>query len=190
MLRLALTFTFAFALSAPQARAHDPGLSSATVDFSSHEILVQIAFAPADLAALRTSSSADLAAVAEHSAELLSAGAPLRANTVAAREVGADNVEYILRYPRPAQGPVTFRAPLFARLPLGHRQALTVRDEAGTTVATELLSAAHDRAPLPVPASPARSPSLPTSGAFAVLALVALVVAALTWFPRRLKAAA
>ena len=165
-------------------RAHDPGLSTATADLSSREILVQLAFAPADLAALHATQPGNLAA---RLVELRAAAGPLAAKTVETRTVGADNVEFTLRYPRPAGDGVTFRAPLLARLPFGHRQALTVRDESGATVATELLSVDRDFAPLPALPPPAR-PSR-TRGWLAVGALAVLV---LGWcaFPRRRVTAA
>jgi hypothetical protein len=166
--------------------AHDPGLSAATVDLSTREILVQVSFAPADVAALRGSSPADLA---ERSVELTADSARLQPNSAETRAVGADNVEFTQRFPRPAAGAVTFRSPLLARLPFGHRQALTVRDEAGATVFTEVISADHDFAPLPAKArSAGESPTLTR----AVIAASGLAVVALGWlaWPRRVTAAA
>lgn len=164
----------ALALWPLAAAAHDPGLSSATVDFDSREILVQMAFAPAELRALQ-SPYPDLAA---RSAELRATQTAIQPTSVEVREVGTDNVEFTLRFPRPA-GSAVLHSPLLARLPFGHRQALTLRDPAGATVLTELLSAERDSVVLPALASerrlllePPRSPSLraATVGALAAFA--------------------
>lgn len=127
------------------ARAHDPGLSAATVDLDSRSVLVQMSFAPADL---RSLSPEPLEKIAAASIELNSPSGVVRAGSVEVREAGADYVEFILRFPR-AGSALSFRSALLQRLAFGHRQALTVRDSAGATTLTELLSAAHDSVPLP-----------------------------------------
>ncbi len=168
------------------AGAHDPGLSTATVDFDSREILVQMAFAPADLRALQSPYS-DLAA---RSAELRATQTAIQATSVDVREVGTDNVEFTLRFPRPA-GSAVLHSPLLAGLPLGHRQALTLRDPAGTTVLTELLSAERDSVVLPALASarpfrfePPRSPSVRA----ATVGVLAAFAAGSVWLARRRRA--
>lgn len=156
--------------------AHDPGLSSATVDFSSREILVQVSFAPADLASLKTSTYTDLAS---RSVQLRAQNTSLPPTTVEVREVGASDVEFTLRFPRPT-GAAVLRSPLLAGLPFGHRQALTIRDAAGVPVLTELLSADYDSVSLPgllavanVLPHPPRpgTATVATIGAFAVVSL-------------------
>ncbi len=127
------------------ARAHDPGLSAVTVDLASRSILVQMSFAPADLRAL---SSEPLEKMAAQSIELRSTSAAVRADSVEVREAGGDYVEFTLRFPRTGSA-LTLHSALLRRLAFGHRQALTVRDSAGATTLTELLSAAHDSVALP-----------------------------------------
>lgn len=164
-------------LLAPLAAwAHDPGLSSATVDFSSREILVQVSFAPADLAALKSSTYADLAS---RSVQIRAQNTAVPPTTVEVREVGSADVEFTLRFPRPA-GAAVLRSPLIASLPFGHRQAVTIRDAAGAPVLTELLSADHDAVSLPgLPPTPNIAPESPsqatatvaTIGAFALVSI-------------------
>ena len=168
------------------AEAHDPGMSAATVDVSTREILVQVSFAPADLRALLPLSRDELAA---RSIELRTASRPLRATGIEAREVGADNVEFTLRFSRPADAGVTVRSPLLGQMPYGHRQVLTVRDSEGATVLTEVLSAAGDRAQI---ALGTPSPSPAPRRAVGILAIGATFALMLAWLgrPRRAVRAA
>jgi hypothetical protein len=172
-------FLFALALVPLAAWAHDPGLSSATVDFSSREILVQASFAPADLGALKSPTYADLAT---RSVELRANNLALRPTSVETREVGPSDVEFTLRFPRPA-GAADLRSPLLASMPFGHRQAVTIRDVAGALVRTELLSADHDTVSLPGPAlesiNPPQLSQLATVAAISAFALLAI------WLARR-----
>ena len=147
----------ALALSPLAACAHDPGLSSATVDFGAREIFVQMAFSPADLGTLQPSGYAGIAA---RSVELRAQNVAIKPSSVEVREMGAEDVEFTLRFPRPS-GVALLRAPLLPALPFGHRLAVTFRDAAGVTVLTEVLSAARDSVSLPVVARAADFPSDP-----------------------------
>ena len=167
-------FTLTLLLGPVAAWAHDPGFSTATVDLSSREILVQVSFAPADLTALRSST---LDALAPRCVELRAGTDLLAPKTIEVRTVGADNVEFTLRYPRPRGPAVTLRAPLLEGMPFGHRQALTVRNESGATLTTEILSADHPTAILPS-APDARPAQLARGrGAVAATLLVATLLA-------------
>ena len=172
-------------LLAPLAAwAHDPGLSSATVDFSSREILVQVSFAPADLAALKSSSYTELAS---GSVQLRAQNTALPPTLVEVREVGAADVEFTLRFPRPA-GAVVLRSPLLASLPLGHRQAVTIRDAAGATVLTELLSADYDAVSLPGLPLAVNAPSYPRRQGTATVATIGVFALVSIWLAGRRRA--
>lgn len=165
-------------LLAPLAAwAHDPGLSSGTVDFSSREILVQVSFAPADLAALKSSTYADLAS---RSVQIRAQNTAVPPTTVEVREVGAADVEFTLRFPRP-EGAAVLRSPLIASLPFGHRQALTIRDAVGVPVLTELLSAEHDTVSLPGLPPAAIIPSHPPSQAAVTVATIGAFALVSIW---------
>lgn len=127
--------------------AHDPGLSTITVDLQAREILVQAVYAVADFP---VRSPAARAALAERSVELRRGGQLLAATAVQVRENTDDFVEFSHRFARPA-GLVTLSSPLLAQLPLGHRQMLTLRDESGATTATALLRADQRSYSLPAP---------------------------------------
>jgi hypothetical protein len=163
MIRLLMVVALTASL---KAWGHDPGLSSATVDLSSHDVLVQLVFAPSDLARLPAN-------LAVQSVEMRAGSTILFPKVAETRELGPDNLEFTLRYPRPPGVEVTFRSALLGRLPFGHRQSLIVRNEAGATTATEMLSADHPGIPLPaakklLPSPPTRFTPLLGVGALAI----------------------
>ena len=76
-------------------------------------------------------------------------------------------------FPRPSAGLALFDASYLARLPSDHRATLTVKDETGKTVRSELVNPARPsvEVELPAAASPAPGPSRPTVSFLAFLKL-------------------
>ena len=135
-----ITFRIAFflLLAAPALWAHDPGLSSANITLGREKITLQLLFAHSDLEALADSSAQTFAAervrLETAAGELLPAVDPQKV-------IVGEDTQIQIFYDRIDTPAVWYRAAFFAELPLGHRQVLTVRDEAGTLLLSRLLGA-------------------------------------------------
>lgn len=142
---------------AGRARAHDPGISTATGEVRGDTLAITTGFAPADVQQLVPKelrrdgawNQADfdaareaLNAVAPRLWEIR-AGETLLAPREARVELAAgDNVSFSLVFPLPAGGEkLTLRATKIPELPSGHRQFVIIADERGSTIAKKLLSA-------------------------------------------------
>ena len=124
------------------AFGHDPGLSSANVNLGPQRLEVVLTFNQQDLANLRIPAQ-DLknrAALLQLDGETI---APSRSN---ASNDANNNIEFRLSFPRSSRAgtALTFRSLLLKDLPLGHRQAVTLRGAHGGDLGRVLLSARED----------------------------------------------
>jgi hydrogenase/urease accessory protein HupE len=83
------------------------------------------------------------------------------------------SVVFWVTFPRPGAGPALFDASYLAQLPSDHRATLTVKDETGKTLRTELVNAAKTLVDVDLPgaASPSPGPSRPSVSFLAFLKL-------------------
>jgi hypothetical protein len=125
-------------------QAHDPGLSTATVDLGADRIAIHLGFAISDLASLGISPEDQpaLEALATRAVSWISAEGAEPLKVISIRKADANSVEFLIAAP---DVPGEFHSLLLAELPLGHRQLLTLRDYRGQTQRTKLLSAKADR---------------------------------------------
>lgn len=138
---------FLFLACGLNVQAHDPGLSSAGITLGAKEIVVQLLVAPSDLQALQDSSAE---AIAGFGVEMNAAGTALRPTDLKKTVAGPDTGIRLI-YSRPHASTILYRSPLIAALPHGHRQILTVRDDAGALLLSRLLSAREDRVEIAMP---------------------------------------
>jgi len=130
------------------ASAHDPGLSSVTVKLNESRLEVVATFAGKDIEGLIQSPAAQatkparakLRELARGVLAVASAGRQLEPADIRARCDDQGNVEFGLNFVADTSGPLELRSCLLPRLPLGHRQFLSVTDESGGTVLERLLS--------------------------------------------------
>ena len=164
--RFCLSFYFFLSLTL-QARAHDPGLSSARVTVGSQQIDVLLGFAERDVESILTD---DTNSVDPGSAKAFAAVQPklesvvtnefslywgkqraIPTQTTAHRKDG-QNIEISLRFPRPNLGQVRLVSTLFNRLPLGHREFLSVQSTSGAILGETMLSAKENSLQINLPA--------------------------------------
>jgi hydrogenase/urease accessory protein HupE len=141
----------------PGLRAHDPGLSSIELELRRPGVRARLTLARADAALVAAGSEGGTAAgEAWEVAERRDAGVLARelleveidgAPALGAARVRADagNVELRVDYPGSPSTRLSIRSRVFARLPRGHRQYLSLRDASGRVVADQLLEAGAER---------------------------------------------
>ncbi len=133
------------------ASAHDPGLSSANLDLKSDGLHAVLTFNERDIAGVLNLPAA---ALLQHGAEAkLNAlrdglvvverdGTRLVPDAATVTHDGNNNVEFSYTFRRvAAEAQLLFRSALLPDLAFGHREAFTLRDEAGIEVLHRLLSA-------------------------------------------------
>jgi hydrogenase/urease accessory protein HupE len=153
-------------LFANRAQAHDPGLSSANVTVGSEQVDVLLGFAQKDAesmvgAGINAADTDPLRSFAAIQPKLESVAknefslyyGKLRAipNEVKARSRDAQNIEISLRFQRPNRGQVLLVSALFERLPLGHRQFLSVQTTMGADIGQVMLSAKENSFQIDLP---------------------------------------
>ena len=163
------------------ARAHDPGLSAATVTVADHQLEVALGFARNDAESLlpagateATSLTAErfaaarppLEAVAAQGVNLYLAGQPLRPKETVAQFHDGNNVEIRLRFDRPNGAPLRLVCTLFDWLPLGHRQFASVRAAAGPVLGQAMLSRQNNALEVSLPALAAPAALCPVQPSF------------------------
>ena len=156
----------------PPARAHDPGLSSATVTRSPSSIDVSIAWNEQDAQLVGVGLSPDARLLVPSIWEFSADGAPVPVET--AGVTTGENRDLVLRMRYPAGNARAFeaRSLAFERLSRGHRQFITVNDAGGQLVTSALLSAENRAVTFPGLGSPSPTPGEPaTSGAGAFFLL-------------------
>ena len=136
------------------ASAHDPGLSSVTVKLNGNRLEAVATFARKDIESLIMSPAAQateptrcgLQELARGILAIENAGRRLEPADNRARFDDQGNVEFRLNFVADASGPFELRSCLLPRLPLGHRQFLSVTDQSGATVLERLLGPGAERA--------------------------------------------
>ena len=175
-----ISFFFFLSLTL-QARAHDPGLSSARVTVGGQQIDVLLGFAQKDIESILTDdrNSVDIgtakgfATVQSELESVVTNGFSLywgkqRAipRQATARRKDAQNIEISLRFQTPDLGQVRLLSTLFERLPLGHREFLSVQNTSGAILGEVMLSAKENSLQVDLPAVTASDDDLNRSHPF------------------------
>ena len=156
---------FSFIFLTLDAQAHDPGLSSAQVTVGNQQIDVLLGFAQRDvesiLAAGPDSADTDtskgfagneLESVATNKFSLFWGKQRAIPSQSTARRKDTQNIEISLRFQRPNSGQVRLVSSLFERLPLGHREFLSVQTTSGAILGEAMLSAKENSLQIDLPA--------------------------------------
>jgi hydrogenase/urease accessory protein HupE len=140
----ALAAALLVCFAAAPVSAHDPGLSSLEIRVDRDRIVATLALSAADARTAHCTDAASCIAFASESVTLLSGGTQL---TPVVRYDAADGsgVAVILTFARPAGDALVVMSSVPARLPLGHRQLASVKNESGVELASRMLDARHDR---------------------------------------------
>jgi hydrogenase/urease accessory protein HupE len=165
-LRLCVHFSL-FVLLGFQARAHDPGLSTATVTVENEQIAVLLGFAQKDVESMMASGpnvadieatkgfdamQSGLESVAASEFSLYRGSQRAIPDQITARRKDTQNIEVSLLFQRRNSGEVRVVSTLFERLPLGHRQFLSVQTTTGVNLGQVLLSAKENSLDIQLPA--------------------------------------
>jgi hydrogenase/urease accessory protein HupE len=165
--RLCLS-SFLFIFLTFQAQAHDPGLSTAKVTVGNEQIDVLLGFAQKDVESmLDTSTNAagidtlngfaaiqsELESVAANEFSLYWGKQRAIPNQATVLRKDSQNIEISLHFQRPDVGQVCVVSALFERLPLGHRQFLSVQTTSGADLGQILLSANENSLQIDLPAA-------------------------------------
>lgn len=158
----------AVSLLATEARAHDPGFSTAIVTVGAREIEAVVTYSFKEI-----QGDPALRKTAAFQVEEQLPDAPTH-------EFKGDDENLIYRIvsPRPADGKVTLSAPFLEHLAPGHRQHLLVRDEEKAVLLNQFLQrgrSAADLALAPLPEAASRLHPL------AAIALEILAIATALW---------
>jgi hydrogenase/urease accessory protein HupE len=162
--RVSVSF-FLFLSLTFHAQAHDPGLSSAQVTVGNQQIDVLLGFAQRDvesvLAAGTDSADTDttkgfaaihLESVVTNEFSLYWGKQRAIPSQSTARRKDAQNIEISLRFQRPNSGQLRLVSSLFERLPLGHREFLSVQTASGAILGEAMLSAEENSLQIDLPA--------------------------------------
>src|SRR5271157_5121927 len=146
------------------AQAHDPGLSSAQVTVGNQQIDVLLGFAQRDvesvLAAGKDSADTNttkgfaaiqLESVATKEFRLFWGKQRAIPSQSTARRKDAQNIEISLRFQRPNSGQLRLVSSLFERLPLGHREFLSVQTTSGAILGEAMHSAEENSLQIDLP---------------------------------------
>ncbi len=146
------------------AQAHDPGLSSARVTVGNQQIDVLLGFAQRDvefiLAAVTNSDNTDtskgfaaiqLESVATNEFSLYWGKQRAIPSQSTARRKDTQNIEISLRFQRPNSRQIRLVSSLFERLPLGHREFLSVQTTSGAILGEAMLSAEENSLQIDLP---------------------------------------
>src|ERR1700757_2198850 len=155
--------TLGLTLFPPSARAHDPGLSTATITVGDQQIDVLLGFNQKDAEALLGSQTPNssvehidaidgaLAAIATKEMELYLEGRLTAPSQAIERHSGKQNVEVLLRFERRNATNLRIVSTLIGKLPFGHREFLSVRTDRGATLGEAMLSAQADTFQIALP---------------------------------------
>jgi hydrogenase/urease accessory protein HupE len=148
--------------SPTNAQAHDPGLSSATVTVGHQQIEVLLGFARKDAETLLgfnagadQRNQSELTSVVAAGTKIFYRQEEARPTEVFARWKDDQNLEIFFRYNRNGAARVRFASILFPKLPLGHREFLSIQTTDGLRLGETMLSskAAFFEADLPADAA-------------------------------------
>ena len=163
------------------ARAHDPGLSSANVTVGNKQIDVLLGFAQRDVESMldlgtnhaNTETSkgfaaiqSELEAVAKNGFNVYWGEQRVTPELTTARLKDARNIEISLRFQRPNAGRIRLVATFIERLPLGHREFLSVQSADGTNLGEAMLSAGDNALQIDLPTVMASTASANRSHSF------------------------
>ena len=172
------------------ALAHDPGLSSVEATLDPNRLRVRLTLAAADVGLLLPPEAneddlapshrfrAPLAAVARDAFDVRFDDQPVEPMDVQVEvDREENNVHVDLVFPRPRAQTLRLRSALFASLPRGHRQYLTLRDENGELLKEELLDARNHEiaATLPDFSAPKPKPNSSSAPGFVLLGIEHIV---------------
>lgn len=153
-------FFAALLFGSSMALAHDPGLSSANVNFNGDRISVVLTFNERDIAGVAgvplervreqgVTLPPQVHALLERAVLLELDGAAVKPSASNASAQAENNVEFQFTFPLArTAGELTFRSLLLKDLPFGHRQAFAIRDPNGRELPRSLLSAQENAARL------------------------------------------
>lgn len=139
---------------------HDPGLSSANAEITSHGVTLTLTFNERDLAGLLGNSAEELRAPRSQEKLENTAQRAVRFNvnggSVSPAAVGvhideSNNVEFRYSFPVSASpSEISFDSILLKELSFGHRQAFAARNAAGIEIARQMLSGRESVAMIPL----------------------------------------
>lgn len=158
--------SFVFVSWTFQARAHDPGLSSAKVTVGTEQIDVLLGFAQKDVESMLAPGSnpaspatpngfaaiqSELETVVKNGFNVFWGKQRLIPELTTARLKDAQNIEISLRFQRPSTVQVRLVSTLIERLPLGHREFLSVQTTDGANLGEAMLSAGDNALQIDLP---------------------------------------
>src|SRR5215469_4276281 len=146
-----------FSLVASVAQAHDPGLSASELRIRQGELTARVVFSATDAAQVESG----------HLLEIRANGQTIAPGT-RERLIEASDVRFDFTYSLPAGATLTVRSAAFDQLPSGHRQYLTIRDDANHLVLERIVDAQAGEIEIPRSASRSR----PAFDAFITLGIV------------------
>lgn len=142
---------------APQALAHDPGLSSANLEVEEHAITLLLTFNAREVASLNGGSATDQLETTGRRAVVLQVdGSEQQPTTFTAALDANNNAEFRYSFPR-AGSEISFDSLLLKDLSFGHRQAFAARAANGAEIARRILSGRNSVAVFRVEPAPSRS---------------------------------
>jgi hydrogenase/urease accessory protein HupE len=161
-----------------EANAHDPGLSSLTIQQRANGLEATLTLAVRDAAQLADLDETLTRVEFERGRSQLETAAASQVVIAADGKVAKDksvrshldqnnNVEVRLDYDVTGFSSLEIRSKIIASLPLGHRQYLQVQNSAGETVFESLLSATADRATVRMPDTDTSNSALEAVHSFA-----------------------
>src|SRR5262245_55823690 len=134
-----LTIAAFLVLICSTALAHDPGLSAAEVRILPDRIVAEVSFAPSDLERLKHGGANEV--IAKQLLEIKSENQTVALQNVLIEKRDANSVHFILEFPNPSGAELRLSAAVLDRLPRGHKQFLSVRDQNGHVLSERMLSA-------------------------------------------------
>ncbi len=155
------------------AQAHDPGLSAVSIQLGTTNLTASLTVARGDVEALASvdadhdgrisqpeldAKRALLEVVALDAFEMSVDGHALTPAKAWLELDSNDAIRFQLLFPRPGTGKLNIRSSVISRLPRGHRQYISVRDEAQKVLAEQILDSAHDSLPVQLAEAPAAQP--------------------------------
>jgi hydrogenase/urease accessory protein HupE len=152
-----------------QARAHDPGLSTATITVENEQIAVLLGFAQKDIESMLASGPniadtnaakgfaairSELESIAANEFSLYWSRQRAIPDEITAWRKDTQTIEISLLFQRRNSAALRVVSTLFERLPLGHRQFLSVQTTSGTSLGQVLLSAKENSLDIELPSTP------------------------------------
>src|SRR6266704_1373417 len=159
LIRLGIVFLALSCLGTPFARAHDPGLSTATMQLETNKLQAVLVFSLLDAAQIvemdkdhdgqiskteLAGAAAQFQQIAAQSLEVSLDNQPIQAEEARCRFDESDNVSIHLTFPVITFSNLVVRSKWLTLLQPGHRQFFSLQNPAGDTLAEQLLSANSD----------------------------------------------